>query len=98
MKDHEKRELINALTGVAVKYAGTQQLREQISHLVLSVLGGALADGLDAERWRAFLRLSEKSICPDKGCITFYLRRPIRGLESLLDAIDSEIARKEGQV
>lgn len=34
MKDHEKRELVNELRDVAVKYAGTQQLREHIAHVV----------------------------------------------------------------
>lgn len=38
MKDHEKRELVNALTEVAVKYATTQQLRERIARLVLPAL------------------------------------------------------------
>lgn len=38
MKDHEKRELVNKLTEVAVKYAGTQQLREQIRKVLLPVL------------------------------------------------------------
>lgn len=38
MKDHEKRELVNALTKVAVEFGGTQQLRERIAHLVLPAL------------------------------------------------------------
>jgi len=35
MKDHELRELVNKLTDVARKYPQTQQLREQISHLIV---------------------------------------------------------------
>lgn len=38
MKDHEMRELVNSLRDVAVKYAGTQQLRAQISHVVTEAL------------------------------------------------------------
>ena len=34
MKDHELRELINAVTAAARIYAGTQQLRERIAHLI----------------------------------------------------------------
>lgn len=34
MKDHELRELVNALRDVAVKYHGTQQLRERIAQVV----------------------------------------------------------------
>lgn len=37
MKDHELRELINDVTAVAKIYAHTQQLREQIGHLVTPV-------------------------------------------------------------
>lgn len=37
MKDHELRELINDVTAVAQIYAHTQQLREQISHLITPV-------------------------------------------------------------
>lgn len=35
MKDHELRELINDVTAVARLYANTQQLREQIAHLII---------------------------------------------------------------
>ncbi len=35
MKDHELRELINAVTEAARTYADTQQLREQIAHLII---------------------------------------------------------------
>lgn len=38
MKDHELRELVNAVTKVARTYAGTQQLREQISHLIVPAI------------------------------------------------------------
>ena len=38
MKDHEKRELVDALTKVAVEFASTQQLRERIAQLVLPAL------------------------------------------------------------
>lgn len=34
MKDHELRELVNALRDVAIKYHGTQQLRERIAQVV----------------------------------------------------------------
>jgi hypothetical protein len=37
MKDHELRELINDVTAVAQIYAHTQQLREQIAHLIAPV-------------------------------------------------------------
>ena len=38
MKDHELRELINDVTAVAKIYAHTQQLREQISHLIVPAI------------------------------------------------------------
>lgn len=38
MKDHEKRELVDALTKVAIEFGGTQQLRERIAQLVLPAL------------------------------------------------------------
>lgn len=38
MKDHEKREMVDALTKVAIEFAGAQQLRERIKQLVLPVL------------------------------------------------------------
>lgn len=43
MKDHELRELINDVTAVAKIYAHTQQLREQISHLIIPVFAKAEA-------------------------------------------------------
>lgn len=48
MKDHEKRELVNALTEVAVKYATTQQLRQRIAHLILPALAipNAIPEGM----------------------------------------------------
>lgn len=39
MKDHELRELVNALTATAREYAQTQQLRERIARLVLDAVG-----------------------------------------------------------
>ncbi|MES2218396.1 MAG: hypothetical protein V4501_08285 [Pseudomonadota bacterium] len=42
MKDHEKREFINAITNVSVKFAGTQQLRERISEIVLPVINNQI--------------------------------------------------------
>lgn len=43
MKDHQKRELINAVTETACTYAGTQQLRERIAYILLPVLNGCKA-------------------------------------------------------
>lgn len=39
MKDHELRELVNALTATAREYAQTQQLRERIARLVRDAIG-----------------------------------------------------------
>lgn len=36
MKDHEIREFVNQLRDIAIKYHGTQQLRERIAHVVRS--------------------------------------------------------------
>jgi len=36
MKDHEKRELINKLRDVAIKYHACASLRERIAKLVMS--------------------------------------------------------------
>lgn len=41
MKDHEKRELINAVTKSADDFAGTQQLRERMAWHLLPVLNNA---------------------------------------------------------
>lgn len=38
LKDHEIARLVNELTDVARKYAGTQQLRGQISEVVVKAL------------------------------------------------------------
>lgn len=38
MKDHQIRELVNDLRDIAVKYHGTQQLRERIARAVRSVM------------------------------------------------------------
>lgn len=38
MKDHEKREIINAITEIAIKFAGTHQLRERIAEIVSPLL------------------------------------------------------------
>jgi len=46
MKDHEKRELVNNLRDIAVKYAGSQQLREKIARCVLPALDGNLGGEL----------------------------------------------------
>ena len=57
MKDHEKAALVSALTKIARDFAGTQQLRERISHCVIPALDQAVADEreacarLEANRW-----------------------------------------------
>lgn len=38
MKDHEIAALVNAARDIAVKYAGTQQLRCQLANLLVPVL------------------------------------------------------------
>lgn len=38
MKDHQIRELVNKLRGIAVKYHGTQQLRERIARTVRTAM------------------------------------------------------------
>jgi hypothetical protein len=45
VKDHEKRELVDALTKVAVEFGGTQQLRVRIAQLVLPALEGVSPTG-----------------------------------------------------
>lgn len=37
MKDHRVREIVNQLTAIANKYAGTQQLREHISSAIVAI-------------------------------------------------------------
>lgn len=44
MKDHELRELINAVTAAARTYAQTQQLREQIAQLITPAIATAKKD------------------------------------------------------
>lgn len=63
MKDHELRELINSLTAVAVKYHDTQQLREQIAHLVVPAFS---ADKAIVTAWEQFVSLQTgdvKALC-----------------------------------
>lgn len=43
MKDHEKRELVSALTEVAVSFRDTQQLRARIADIVLPAISDAEA-------------------------------------------------------
>ena len=38
MKDHELRELVNALLDIAVEYHGTQQLRDRIARTVSAAM------------------------------------------------------------
>lgn len=38
MKDHRKAEIVNEMTAIAKKYAGTGQLREHIGKAVLSFI------------------------------------------------------------
>lgn len=43
MKDHEKRELVNALTEIATQYGQAQQLRDRIAHCVLDAIERAVS-------------------------------------------------------
>jgi len=59
---------------------------------------GLAADKLDAERWRTFLRISEKEINRENGCIKFYLPRYFRkdhqfGFMTFEQTIDAAIER-----
>lgn len=45
MKDHEKRELVNELRDIAVKFGSSQQLREKIARCVLPVIDAVLGAG-----------------------------------------------------
>ncbi len=38
LKDHEIREAINQLRDIAIEFHETQQLRERIAHVVLSLI------------------------------------------------------------
>lgn len=38
MKDHRKAEIVNEITALAERYAGTQQLRQQMSGAVLAYI------------------------------------------------------------
>ncbi|MFB4575870.1 hypothetical protein ACE3I0_22060 [Enterobacter hormaechei subsp. hoffmannii] len=38
MKDHELRELVNALLDIAIEYHGTQQLRDRIARTVSTAM------------------------------------------------------------
>ena len=44
MKDHEKRELVNAITAIAKEFCGAQQLRERIANCVLPAIEQAAKD------------------------------------------------------
>ena len=48
MKEHEKRELVNAITVIAKQYGATQQLRERIAHCVLPAIEAAASDEREA--------------------------------------------------
>jgi len=49
MKDHELRELVNAVTVAARTYGHTQQLRDHISHLIVPLFAKAKAEMEEAE-------------------------------------------------
>ena len=48
MKDHEKRELVNELRDIAIKFCATQQLRERIADCVLDAIEAAVKAERDA--------------------------------------------------
>ena len=48
MKDHEKRELVSAITAIALEFRDAEQLRERIRGAVLPAIDAAVA----AERER----------------------------------------------
>jgi hypothetical protein len=49
-KDHHTAQLVNALTETAIKYAGTQQLRERIRALVVAPVTDLRTQLADATR------------------------------------------------
>lgn len=56
MKDHEIAALVNELRDTAIKYAGTQQLRERIAHIIVPVAERSkkLQHALERVRLRCF--------------------------------------------
>ena len=54
MKDHQKRELLDKLTAVAVEYAGQQQLRLQLQAALFPALDEMREDTLENNNasWR----------------------------------------------
>ncbi|HCL5394115.1 TPA: hypothetical protein N2K41_000004 [Klebsiella pneumoniae] len=52
MKDHEIRELVNQLRDVAIKYHGTDQLREQIARTVRTAILQAGNSPVIPEGWK----------------------------------------------
>lgn len=47
MKDHQKRELLDKLTAVAVEYAGQQQLRLQLQAVLFPALDEMTSETLE---------------------------------------------------
>ncbi|MCW9169195.1 DUF551 domain-containing protein [Klebsiella pneumoniae] len=73
MKDHEIRELVNQLRGVAIKYHGTGQLREQIARTVRVAILQAQSDDdgepTDDERIMAIEGIHNCERCGDEGWV-----------------------------
>jgi len=89
MKDHELRELINAVTEAARTYAGTQQLREQIAHLITPAIK-TLQDRCETND--LILANSDKVIESLK-CESAFREGQVIGQEVILTMRDAEISR-----
>ena len=66
MKHHERRELVNTLTKIAIEYGQTQQLRDRIAH-AMPFDCDAIDDAVAEERNRWALLLSERLTDAEMG-------------------------------
>jgi len=67
MKDHELRELVNALTETALEFSGTQQLRERIAGVVLPAIASKDAEKARIAQMELALRIISNWKLPDTG-------------------------------
>lgn len=94
MKDHEKRELVNAVTKVARDYGQTQQLRERIAAQLLPPLDDAArtAAALDI----AMTTLGQIESTPRNAGARRNARATLRFIETQLRHNDGNQLREPG--
>lgn len=112
MKDHEKRELVNDLRDIAVKYAGSQQLREKIARCVLPAIEGnpeaaaSQIEGDPAEQFKALWHKKFRHLINPPGSESYRiayefwkeLRADNLDLRMSIQSLEAQVSSLENQV